>query len=188
DTGHVENKVVTIPEDIMMGDLEQFVNLLNSKLKDAPLVQVRSKLYNEISSELSKYIARHEELLYMLEQVWEGGLEEKLYVSGATNMLSQPEFKDVEKVKIIFDLFDESETLSKLVMNAPDGIQVRIGSENSLEAIHQCSLITATYTINGQSLGTIGILGPTRMEYAKVMGLMDYLSKDLAVILSRWYK
>ncbi|CRF28732.1 heat-inducible transcription repressor [Mycobacterium tuberculosis] len=72
--------------------------------------------------------------------------------------------------------------------DAGGGIQVRIGSENKLEAVNDCSLITASYSIDGQLLGTIGILGPTRMDYAKVMKLMDHLSKDLTKLMERWYK
>jgi heat-inducible transcriptional repressor len=67
------------------------------------------------------------------------------------------------------------------------GVQVRIGSENNLIAINNCSLITATYSIDGQTLGTIGILGPTRMEYGKVIGLMQYLSKEMSNILSNHF-
>ncbi|MNG19965.1 Heat-inducible transcription repressor HrcA [compost metagenome] len=65
---------------------------------------------------------------------------------------------------------------------------MRIGTENEHEAINECSVITATYAIDGQSLGTIGILGPTRMDYGKVIGLLEIVSKDMAMLLSRWYR
>lgn len=188
-TGHVENKTVNIPADVPMNELEQFVNMLNAKLAGVPLVKLRSKLYNEVGNELARYVSRYEELLKMLEGVLDAQREEKLFLSGMTNMLTQPEFKDVDKIKSIFDLFDDANPqLAKVFSESPKGIQVKIGTENSLEAIQNCSLITATYSIDGQSLGTIGILGPTRMEYGKVMSLMDHFSKDLTVILSRWYK
>lgn len=188
-TGHVENKTVNIPADVPMNELEQFVNLLNTKLAGVPLVKLRSKLYNEVGNELARYVSRYEELLKMLEGVLDAQREEKLFLSGMTNMLTQPEFKDVDKIKSIFDLFDDANPqLAKVFSELPKGIQVKIGTENSLEAIQNCSLITATYSIDGQSLGTIGILGPTRMEYGKVISLLDHFSKDLTVILSRWYK
>jgi heat-inducible transcriptional repressor len=188
-TGHVENKTVSIPSDVPMHELERFVNLLNAKLTGVPLIQVRSKLYNEISKELTKHVSRYEELIRILDGVLDTQREEKLYFSGMTNMLNQPEFKNVDKVKNIFDLFDDPyPQLVKMFDDTGQGIQVRIGEENLLEAIHSCSLVTATYSIDGQSLGTIGILGPTRMDYAKVISLLDHFSKDLTVLLSRWYK
>jgi heat-inducible transcriptional repressor len=113
--------------------------------------------------------------------------EHRVFLGGATNMLTQPEFKDVDKVKTILDLLDETPTLSKILSSTQSGIQVRIGTENKHAAINDCSVITATYAVNGQSLGTIGILGPTRMDYAKVIGLLDVVSRDMAALLSRWY-
>jgi heat-inducible transcriptional repressor len=186
-TGHVENRTVRIPSEVPMNELERFVNLLNEKLAGVPIVQVRSKLYNELSNELAKHISHYEELIRMLDGVLDAQREEKLYFSGMTNMLNQPEFRNVDKVKDIFDLFDDPyPQLVRMFGDSPQGIQVRIGQENLVEAIHNCSLITATYTIDGQSLGTIGILGPTRMDYAKVISLLNHFSKDLTDLLSRY--
>lgn len=187
-TGHVENKTVTIPEGIPMSEMEKVVNLLNAKLAGVPLLHFKSKLYNEVSNELSKYVTRYEELIRMVDGVMEKDEEDRVFVSGTTNMLTQPEFKDVDKVKNILDLFDESRTLMKLFSDTPSGIQVRIGTENSLEAINACSLITLSYSFEGQPLGTIGILGPTRMEYGKVISLLDHLSKNMAMMIRQRYK
>lgn len=187
-TGHVENKVVTIPDGMSVLDIEKMVNLLNARLSGVPLLQFKSKLHNEVSSELGRYVAKYEELMSMIESVLQSDEEDRIFVGGTTNMLTQPEFRDVGKVKGILDLFDEAHTLVKLFSEASPGIQVRIGAENSVEAISNCSLITASYSIDGQLLGTIGILGPTRMEYGKVISLLDHLSKDMAVLLARWYK
>ena len=187
-TGYVENKVVSIPENLPVHEMEKFVNLLNARLRDVPLAQMKSKLHTEIISELREHVGRYQDLIAMLEKVLESDHENRIYLSGATNMLNQPEFKDVEKVKMIFDTFDETDTLVQIFSKAGEGIEVRIGAENDVEAFHNCSLITAAYTYEGKSLGTLGIIGPTRMEYSKVISLLQYLSKDLAEHLSRWYK
>lgn len=187
-TGHVENKTVSIPEGVPINEIEKFVNIFNAKLSGVPLLNLRSKLYNEIGSELSKYVSRYEELIGIVEKVLKRRREERVFLSGATNMLTQPEFRDVDKVKTILDLFDETETLLQLFNETEEGIQVRIGTENRLDAVSNCSLITATYSVEGQQIGTIGILGPTRMEYGKVIRLLDHLSHDLPKLLARWYK
>lgn len=187
-TGQVENKIFQIPQGIPMGEIEKFVNILNARLTGVPLLHLRSKMYNEISEELSKHVSGYEDLLRVFEQVVEDDKEDRIFLSGATKMLAQPEFKDVEKVKNFLELLDETPTLVKLITSAPEGLQVRIGSENTVEAINNCSLITATYAVDGKMLGTIGILGPTRMEYGKVIGLLEHFSKDMAVIMQRWYK
>ncbi|WP_123039787.1 heat-inducible transcriptional repressor HrcA [Cohnella candidum] len=184
-TGHVEHRTMTIPEGIDVGDLGKIVNLLNDKLCGVPFHRVKSVLHSEIAMELSRYMDRCEEILAVLEQSLADQKDPRVFLSGAANMLTQPEFKDVDKAKLILDTLEETAKLSQLFQTALGGIQVRIGTENMMEAINQCSLITATYSIDGQSLGTIGILGPTRMEYGKVISLLDYLSRDLTALLAR---
>jgi len=187
-TGHVENRIVTIPEGVPINEIEKFVNLINTKLKGVPLFRLRSKIYTELISELSKYVAGYEELLAVVESVLESDDSDRLYLGGATKMLSQPEFKDVNKVKTILDLFDQTEVLLSVFDHTPDGIQVRIGGENSLEAIHNCSVITASYAINGQPVGSIGILGPTRMDYSKVITILDIFTRDLTKSLTHKFR
>ncbi|MNZ63951.1 Heat-inducible transcription repressor HrcA [compost metagenome] len=187
-TGHVENRSINIPAGVKMEDMEKVVRILNSKLIGVPLVRLRAKLHSEVGQELERHVDHYEQLLQVLDQTLQGEDEHRIFVGGTTNMLTQPEFKDVDKVKTILDLLEETPTIMKMISGLPSGIQVRIGTENDHEAINDCSLITATYAIDGQSLGTIGILGPTRMEYGKVISLLDLISKDMSVLLSRWYK
>lgn len=187
-TGHVENKTVTLPNGISSSDLEHMINLLNHRLVGVPLYKLKSKLYSEIGEEMRKYVTQFEELLGIVESVLQSDDEHRVFLSGATNMLTQPEFKDVDKVKTLLDLLDETPTVIKMISSAPTGIQVRIGQENNHQAINNCSLITATYSVEGQAMGTIGILGPTRMEYGKVIGLLHHLSKNMEAFLERWYK
>ncbi|MFC7681478.1 heat-inducible transcriptional repressor HrcA [Paenibacillus sp. GCM10028914] len=190
-TGQVENKTVTIPPGVSVSEMEQVVNLLNSKLANVPLYKLKTRLYSELGQEMQRHIDHYEELMSVLDVALDSNnQEQKVYLSGTTNMLNQPEFKDVDKVRNILELLEQTPTLMKMMMPTPGetGIQVRIGTENDHEAIANCSLITATYSANGKTLGTIGILGPTRMEYARVMGILNILSHDLTRLLSHWYK
>lgn len=187
-TGHVENRTVSIPEGVPVNEIEKFVNLMNAKLKGVPLYRLRSKMYSELVAELSKHVAGYENLIAVVESVLEGDESDRLYLGGATNMLSQPEFKDVDKVKTILELFDQTQTLLSMFERTPAGIQVRIGGENSLEAINNCSIITASYSIDGQPVGAIGILGPTRMDYRRVIAVLDLFTKDMTNSLSRWFR
>lgn len=184
-TGHVEHRTMNIPETIEMNDLGKIVNLLNEKLQGVPFHRVKSVLHTEIASKMRRYITRCEHILTALEQSLVDPRDPRIFLTGAANMLTQPEFKDVDKAKLILDTLEETANLTQLFQFQNGGIQVRIGTENAMEAINQCSLITATFSYNGESLGTIGILGPTRMDYAKVMSLLDYLSHDMALLLSR---
>lgn len=187
-TGHVEHRTITLPEGIGMDDMRKIVNMLNDKLQGVPFYRVKAVLHNEIAKELTRYVDRCEEVLTLLETAITEKNEPKVFFSGASNMLTQPEFKDVDKAKSILGMLEETHKLMQLFQSHPGGIQVKIGTENAVEAINQCSLVTATYSLDGQSLGTIGILGPVRMEYGKVISLLDYLSKDIALLMSRGFK
>lgn len=187
-TGYVENRTVSIPEGAPVAEIEKFINLINSKLKGVPLYRLRSKMYTELISELSKHVAGYEELIAIISSVLHEHESDRLYLGGATNMLSQPEFKDVDKVRTIFELFDQAQPLLNMLASTPAGIQVKIGGENQLEAINNCSVITATYSIEGQSIGTIGILGPTRMDYRKVITILDMFARDMTNSMSRWFR
>lgn len=190
-TGQVENKTVAIPPGISVSEMEKVVNLLNSKLMNVPLYKLKTRLYTELGQEMERHISNYEEIMKVLDTIFlDGENDQRVYLSGTTNMLTQPEFKDVDKVKDILDLLEETPTLMKMMAatQGGGGIQVRIGTENNHEAFANCSLITATYSLEGKALGTIGILGPTRMEYARVMSILNILSKDLTTLLSHWYK
>jgi len=187
-TGHVENRTFTLPQGMSMSDTQKVVNLLNDRLANVSLKQFKSKLFNEVANELSRYTSSYEELLSMIEGVLLSDEKNRIFIGGSTNMLTQPEFKDVDKVKNILDLLAETPTLIRLITASPEGLQIRIGAENSVQAMTDCSLITATYSIDDQLIGTVGILGPTRMEYGKVIRLLDYMSKNLEISLAKWYK
>jgi heat-inducible transcriptional repressor len=187
-TGHVENRTVSIPPELNMDDMAKVVNILNTKLVGVPIVRLKAKLYTEIGQELERHVDHFEGLLGVLDSALTNDEEHRVFLGGTTNMLTQPEFKDVDKVKTILDLLEETPTIMKMFSGLPSGIQVRIGTENDHKAISDCSLITATYSIDGEALGTIGILGPTRMDYGKVISLIDMMSKDMGKLLSKWYK
>ncbi|WP_017811856.1 MULTISPECIES: heat-inducible transcriptional repressor HrcA [Paenibacillus] len=189
-TGQVENRKIRIPENVSASELEQMVNLLNSRLVGVPLYKLKTRIFTEISEEMQRHLEHYEEMMSTLNSAFDHEQEQKIFLSGATNMLIQPEFRDMDKVKSILDLLEETPTLTRLMAeaSAPHGIQVRIGAENAHQAFENCSLITATYELDGESLGTIGILGPTRMEYARVMGILNMLSHDVTRILKQWYR
>lgn len=187
-TGHVENRTVSIPEDVPVNEIEKFVNVMNAKLKGVPLYRLRSKMYTELVSELSRHVEGYEDLLAAVEAVLEKDNSDRLFLSGTTNMLSQPEFKDVDKVKSIFELFGQTETMMRVFTGSPQGIQVKIGVENNLEAMRNCSIITASYSIDGQPVGSIGILGPTRMDYRRVIAILDSFTKDMTNSLSHRFR
>ncbi|MDA8354301.1 MAG: heat-inducible transcriptional repressor HrcA [Firmicutes bacterium] len=187
DTGHVDQRRITVPEGVSLTNIEQMVNLLNAKLAGVPLHRLKQTVHKELLEEFSRHVENYEYLLSMIDQLLATEAEGRIFTSGTTNILSQPEFKDVEKVKVLMELLEESDTVARLFSNQETGVQVRIGHENELEAVNNCSIVSASFVVDGRSLGTIGLLGPTRMDYQKVVTLLDVLSRNLSRHFQRIY-
>jgi heat-inducible transcriptional repressor len=116
----------------------------------------------------------------------EGGEERDLYIEGQTNILDEPAFADVERMKELFKAFEEKSLLVKILDRSikVEGTQVLFGSECGLVGIEGCSLITSPYGHPGRFLGILGVIGPMRMDYARVIPVVDYTAKLLTDILN----
>lgn len=188
DTGHVENQTVHFPGKLDSAELEKVVNILNERLKGVALVHLQEKLTEEITAIFKQYVNQYDEMVSMLYDVFRTHQNEKVFYGGKTNILSQPEFNDVDRVRDIFNIFEEDALVSKLFRSEGDGLTIKIGEENRFQPFDDCTIITATYSYDGKHMGTVGILGPTRMEYPRVISIMDYLSKDMTKLLTAWYR
>jgi heat-inducible transcriptional repressor len=123
----------------------------------------------------------------LLEQVMAILQDRTLYMSGAINMLDQPDFSDVRTMRSLLRAFEDKAQLVDLLsrMAGEPGVQVMIGSENPLEEMRECSLIASIYTFRGQALGVLGVVGPRRMAYSDVIRLVDETAQLVSQSLSR---
>lgn len=191
DTGHVENHSISLPENMNSGDIEKVVNILNERLKGVELHRLRTVLSKEVAKVMRDHVDNYEKILQVISDALkhdQADKPEKIFYGGKANLLSQPEFRDVEKARMLYSYLEESPLVQQLFRSDGSGIHVKIGHENKLEAFENCSIITATYSIGGKCMGTIGILGPTRMEYQRVISIIDYLSKHLTKTLTALYQ
>jgi heat-inducible transcriptional repressor len=187
DTGHVENKPISFPTHINLDDLEKIVNILNERLVGVPLIELKDKIYKEVVNILQQHIRNYDVFLKILAGTLTINGNEKLYFGGKTNMLSQPEFHDIEKVRDLLNIIEQEQEFYRLLKTNRSGISVKIGTENEISALENCSLITATYSIGDKQLGTIAVLGPKRMEYSRVISLLEYFTNDLSQVLTSLY-
>ncbi|HLR61116.1 MAG TPA: heat-inducible transcriptional repressor HrcA [Lentibacillus sp.] len=187
-TGHVEHRSFSVPEAINASDLEKMVNILNDRLYGVPIFKLHDKLNTEIMNLMNKYVTDFETSYDYLKAVFFSENPVKLYFGGKTNLLMQPEFNDIDKVRSFYSMIEEEDEIANLLKGASDGVKVTIGHENKVDAIKDCSLITATYELNEEQMGTIALLGPTRMEYKKVIKLLDTLSTEMSEVLYKWYQ
>lgn len=189
ENGVVENHIVDIGEDVTAEELQEVATIFNQKLQGYSLGQVRRTMLHEIYNELTKQRRLIDNALELLGPILNDGNEEKdrIYLGGTLNMLNQPEFRDLEKIKTLLKAFEEDGQLKKLISTKQEGLTVTIGGENKLEEFQDCSVISATFRLDGEVVGAVGILGPTRMDYAKAMAIVDYTTRSLNRLLRpRW--
>lgn len=188
DKGHVENKMFQLPANVDAGDIERMVNILNERLTGVPIEQLNRKIHKEVAALLRQHINNYDAMLASIAETLNITSSEKVFFGGKANMLSQPEFHDLDKVRTLMNMIEQEENIYEMIRSNPEGIHVKIGKENDIEAMEDCSLITATYSIGDEQIGSIAILGPTRMEYSRVIGLLQILSSDMTKALTKLYQ
>jgi heat-inducible transcriptional repressor len=188
DSGHVENRTFHLPPSVDASDLEKTVNILNERLSGVLLEDLNDKIYKEVAMLLRQHIHNYDLMLNTIGETLKMPVNEKLFFGGKTNMLSQPEFNDISKIRSLLQMIDQEEWIYNLIKKDSAGINIKIGRENNNIAMENCSLITATYSVGAEKLGTIAILGPTRMEYSRVISLLQFLSNDLTLTLTKLYQ
>lgn len=185
ENGAVENHIIDVEEGLSADDLQHVTLVLNSKLKGLTFEQIKNSVLREIYLELAK----QRDLISLALESLHPVLPEDhngLVLGGTLNMLNQPEFKDVDKLRGLLKIFEDSQGLKKILSEAiGDGLTVRIGGENKLEEMQDCSLVTASFQVDGQVVGAIGVLGPTRMNYAKTVSLVDFITSNLSAALKK---
>ncbi|WP_373892858.1 heat-inducible transcriptional repressor HrcA [Virgibacillus natechei] len=187
-TGHVEHRSFSIPVEINPLDLEKMVNILNDRLYGVPVVRLQEKFNKEITSLMKLYVNNFDKSYDYLKAAFFSESPVKLYIGGKSNMLMQPEFDDVDKIRSFYSMIEKEDEIANLLKRTNEGIRVTIGNENKVDAIKDFSLITTAFQSGDGQMGTIALLGPTRMEYRKVISLLNILSNEMTDALYMWYK
>ncbi len=179
DAGIVRNSLVKISDTVLPDFLIKISNILNDKLAGLTIEQINMPLIKEIEKELGQF---KEILMPILDAVCDcANLVDnpEVYLDGTTNIFNYPEFRDIMRAKEFLNALDTRDTLFRILQKGEvsPGISIQIGAENELEEIKGCSLITATYSLDSKVIGKIGVIGPTRMEYSRVISSINYIRR-----------
>lgn len=173
--GHTENKTFHFDEKVSLDDIQTCCSVLNDKLSGTPINDVVIKM-DEIRPLLQAQITRHEVLFQAFVNAFVKFASDNVYTSGASNMLYQPEFADIEKLKQLMRMLEDSSIWRQLGSTEQD-VVVRIGESNEIMPINDVSVITSKFKLHNNEEGQLMVVGPTRMPYNKVVALMEYMSK-----------
>lgn len=181
--GIVENKKFKIPNNIFVEELIKTSEIINKMLVGTPIDEVSSRLEYEIKPVISKKIKQYEKVYEIFYDAFNDFTKNSANVvfTGKSNILKQPEYEDVNEIKRIISKFDDESLVRKIEENG-DGVKVYIGDETEFDP--NVTVIKSHYNINGEE-GTIAIVGPKRMEYDRVVGLLEFINKELDKLNSK---
>lgn len=183
DLGHVESKKILIPDGLSVKEIERVIAVLDEILHNCLVCDIETKLKEEITNEdVRDFILYREDLVNAFASAFADMAKDKYHVQGQSKMLLQPEFQDVEKLKEIYEAIEQREIL-KVVKYDETGITIRIGQENEIKALQDCTVITVPYESSSGERGAISVFGPTRMEYNKIIPLLEYIAKNIKNIV-----
>ena len=176
DKGHVEHKNIKL-EDVSMEEVKKTVGLINNLISGTPIDEVSSKLEFEIKPIIGNYVKQHEQLYNAFYHVFSDFTNHEVNVMGRSKMLEQPEFSsNIDKVKNVFNKLESPELVQNITEDDDNNIKVYIGNEHQSDS--DVTVIQTKYKKNGEE-GTIAIIGPKRMEYDRVVGMLEYIKENI---------
>ncbi|MCP3866946.1 MAG: heat-inducible transcriptional repressor HrcA [Gammaproteobacteria bacterium] len=184
--GEVHNRVIQTRSTYTPAQLQRSANLLNQSYGGEELEQMHEKLLNEMDEERNRMNRIMVRALEMAEQVIDNSGEDDDYImAGQTNLMDFNELAQMDRLRQLFDSFTQKHELLHLLDESmrADGVQIYIGEESGYERLDHCSLVTAPYEINDQVAGVLGVVGPTRMAYDRVIPIVDITAKLLGAAL-----
>ncbi len=184
--GDVQNRVIFTPQDFNQAQLVEASNILNSNYSGLSIEEMRTRLKHEVEQLRS-------DMAGLMQQAVQAGSEamaestDQVVVSGERNLLTVEDFSnDLGSLRRMFDLFEQKTQLMRLLdgSSRAEGVQIYIGGESQIVPFEELSVVSAPYEINGQVVGTLGVIGPTRMAYDRMIEIVDITSRMVSNALS----
>ena len=183
----VHNKIIRVDEALSQDELDRTARYLNTEFSGKSLLAIRAKILELMQEEKALYdrLLRNAILLCDMSLEGQEGENPNIYVDGASNMLTKPDFADIEKMRELFRTFEEKSRLIRILNECisrdsmfSGNVHIVIGREHATPSMQGCTLITAPYQFrDGVGMGTIGVVGPMRIEYSRVMAMVNYMAR-----------
>ena len=182
----VINKVINTKREYSSIELQQTANLLNQEYAGQELSGIRGKLYKSMQQVREDMHRIMQTAVEMADQVIDKNKDTDFILAGETNLMSYNEMGDVDMLRQLFEAFNTKQDMLHLLDNSihAEGMQIFIGEESGYSAFGECSVVTSPYQVDDQIVGVLGVIGPTRMAYDKVIPIVDVTAKLLGSVLT----
>jgi len=179
DEGLIKDTVIPVDSHLTEDHLHEISKMLTEQLSGLSAVNIRDKLHDIIEA-----FGLHRKMLHGVLEAVEKENVKDIMVGGRANILQYPEYSDTEKARAVLSVLETREKLSQLMRTGPRmTFTIRIGEETGMPETSDCSVVSMTYHIGDDATGTIGVIGPRRMRYARVIPVLEYMGKALADLL-----
>ena len=176
DKGHVEHKNIKL-EEVSVEEVKKTISLINNLVSGTPIDEVVNKLEFEIKPIIGNYVKQHEQLYNVFYNVFNEFTNQEVNIVGRNKMLEQPEFSsNIEKIKNVYNKLEDKELLKNIEEDDDNNIKVYIGEESNIDS--DVTMIKTKFKKDGHE-GTIAIIGPKRMEYERVVNMLDFLKENI---------
>ena len=176
DKGHVEHKNIKL-EEVSVEEVKKTITLINNLVSGTPIDEVVHKLEFEIKPIIGNYVKQHEQLYKVFYNVFNDFTNQEVNVVGRNKMLEQPEFSsNIEKIKNVYNKLEDKELLKNIEEDDDNNIKVYIGDETNIDS--DVTMIKTRFKKDGQE-GTIAIIGPKRMEYDRVVKMLEFIKENI---------
>jgi len=179
----VQNRVLHVDRDYAADELERFANAINQHFVGQELTRLRQSLLEDVAAAKVKVDQTLLQAVAMADQALGGaGGRQDYLLAGGSNLMAFQELADVQRLRGLFDALDRKRELLQLFDQClgAEGLQIFIGDESGYKVLDECSVVTAPYTVNGQVAGVLGVIGPTRMAYSRIIPLVTETARQLS--------
>jgi len=184
DTGVIKNHIMKLNSKVPSIETVMRINqVINNRLVNLSIEEINLEVINNLKKDLGEYEEIFNAILPILYETLNVSDTSEVFMEGTTNIFNYSEYNDIDKAKEILSLFNDKESLMDL-FNPQDNITISIGDENYREQAKECSIISAEYSFGDRPIGKIGLIGPRRINYSKVIAIMAEVIKELNNILS----
>jgi len=185
--GEVQNRIIAIERECSVSELQQASNYLNGHFTGKDLAAVRDTLLRDMQEARSTMNRMMVTAMQMADQILEQNRNEGFVMAGQTNLMEFHELCDIDKLRNLFEAFNKKREILHLLDQCVhgEGIQIFIGEESGYQMLDECSMVTAPYQIDGRIVGVLGVIGPTRMAYDRIIPIVDATARLLGAALKQ---
>lgn len=184
--GFIQHRIVQLKDAVVSEELAQLSQFLNERLRGVRLTDIGATILSRLRDEI-RDAHLYQEAMDLLSRGIERPAETHVYLDGALHLFDQPEFQNIERARAILGQLGEPQAMRPLLsaLARGAGTRVTIGHEIPIDELAACSIVTATYEVGGEIVGALGVIGPTRMDYARAVSFVGAVSHSLTEALSR---